>query len=93
MVNNSSSQVSYDIVMLHDSICKDIDINRLLRNTNRSGHQYTTYYTIPEVQKFCTEKLDHAATIILHVGINDLKTISVEEAFSDYENAISNLNV
>jgi hypothetical protein len=27
------------------------------------------------------------------VGINDLKTISVEEVFSDYENAISNLNV
>jgi hypothetical protein len=25
------------------------------------------------------------------VGINDLKTISVEEVFSDYENAISNL--
>jgi len=90
MVNNSSFQGSYDVVMLHDSICKDIDINRLLRNTNRSGHKYTTY-TIPEVQKFCTEKLDHAATIILHVGINDLKNISVEEAFSDYENAISNI--
>ena len=43
MVNNSSSQGSYDIVMLHDSICKDIDINRLLRNTNRSGHKYTMY--------------------------------------------------
>ena len=43
MVNNSSSQCSYDIVMLHDSICKDIDINRLLRNTNRSGHKYTMY--------------------------------------------------
>jgi hypothetical protein len=39
MVNNSSSQGSYDIVMLHDLICKDIDINRLLRNTNRSGHK------------------------------------------------------
>ena len=90
MVNNSSFQGSYDVVMLHDSICKDIDINRLLRNTNRSGHKHTTY-TIPEVQKFCTEKLDHAATIILHVGINDLKTISVEEAFNDYENAISNI--
>jgi type I site-specific restriction endonuclease len=43
MVNNSSSQGSYDIVMLHDSICKDIDINRLLRNTNRCGHKYTMY--------------------------------------------------
>jgi hypothetical protein len=32
MVNNSSSKGSYDIVMLHDSICKDIGINRLLRN-------------------------------------------------------------
>ena len=49
------------------------------------------YHSIPEFQKFCTEKLDHAATIILHAGINDLKTISVEEVFSDYENAISNL--
>jgi hypothetical protein len=90
MVNNSSSHGSYDIVMLHDSICKDIDINRLLRNTNRCGHKYTTD-TIPEIQKLCTEKLEHTATIILHVGINDLKTISVEEVFSDYENAISNL--
>ena len=43
MVNNSSSQGSYDIVMLHDSICKDKDINRLLRNTNRSGHKYILY--------------------------------------------------
>ena len=28
---------------------------------------------------------------VYHVGINDLKAISVEEVFSDYENAISNL--
>jgi hypothetical protein len=49
------------------------------------------YHSIPEFQKFCTEKLDQAATITLHAGINDLKNITVEEVFSDYENAISNL--
>jgi hypothetical protein len=49
------------------------------------------YHSIPEFQKFSTEKLDHAATFILYSGINDLKIISVEEVFSDYENAISNL--
>jgi hypothetical protein len=62
---------TYDILMVYDSICKDIDINRLLRGTNIRGVKQTTC-TVPEVQK---------STIILHVGTNDLKKMSANEAF------------
>jgi hypothetical protein len=38
-------------------------------------------------QQFC-EELTHATTTILHVGINDLKEMSVDEAFEMYETAV-----
>jgi len=86
-LNTEDNNGTYDILMIHDSICKDIDINRLLRRTNRRGVKQTTY-TVPEVQKFASENLIHASTIILHVGINDLKKMSADEAFIDYENVV-----
>ena len=75
--------------MLHDSICRDIDIHRLLTNTDRKGLKRTSY-TALAAQQFC-EDLTHAATIILYVGINDLKEMSVEEAFDMYETAVNRL--
>jgi len=33
----SSESGKYDILMLHDSICREIDIQRLLRNSQRKG--------------------------------------------------------
>jgi hypothetical protein len=41
-------------------------------------------------QQFC-EELTHATTTILHVGINDLNEMSVEEAFEMYEIAVDKL--
>jgi hypothetical protein len=79
----------YDVLMLHDSICRDIDIHRLLTNTDRKGFKRTTY-TALAAQQFC-EDLIHAATTILHVGINDLKEMSVLEAFEMYETAVDKL--
>ena len=77
-LNTEDNNGTYDILMVYGSICKDIDINRLLRGTNTRGVKQTTY-TVPEVQK---------STIILHVGINDLKKMSANEAFIDYGNVV-----
>jgi hypothetical protein len=77
-LNTEDNNGTYDILMVYDSICKDIDINRLLRGTNIRGVKQTTC-TVPEVQK---------STIILHVGTNDLKKMSANEAFIDYENVV-----
>jgi hypothetical protein len=84
--NHDNGNGMYDVLMLHDSICRDIDIHRLLTNTDRKGFKRTTY----TAQQFC-EDLIHATTTILHVGINDLKEMSVEEAFEMYETAVDKL--
>jgi len=87
--NHANGNGMYDVLMLHDSICRDIDIHRLLTNTDRNGFKRTTY-TALAAQQFC-EELTHATTTILHVGINDLKEMSVEEAFEMYETAVDKL--
>ena len=84
------SKAKYDVVMLHDSICHDIDLNRLLRFTDRTGQKVTTY-TIPQALEFSNEKLSYASSVILHVGINDLKKVPADDAFQEYEKLISNL--
>ena len=94
-INNGQSENElqkrkYDVVMLHDSICHEIDINRMLRFTNRSGNKYTTY-TIPQALEFSNEKLSYASSVILHVGINDLKKVPVEDAFQEYEKLVLDL--
>ena len=68
----NSRKDSFEVLMLHDSICRDIDIHRLLQDTGKKGEKVVTY-TIPDVLKFCDDKLEHASILILHVGINDLK--------------------
>ena len=40
--NHDNGNGMYDVLMLHDSICRDIDIHRLLTNTDRKGFKRTT---------------------------------------------------
>ncbi|CAC5422684.1 unnamed protein product [Mytilus coruscus] len=68
-VTKLNNKTDYDVLMLHDSICRDIDIQRLLKNTDRKSTNRTTY-TLRAVHQFCCEDLSHATTTILHVGIN-----------------------
>ena len=79
--NHANGNGMYDVLLLHDSICRDIDIHRPLTNTDRKGFKRTTY-TALAAQQFC-EELTHAITTILHVGIN--------EAFEMYETAVDKL--
>lgn len=77
----SSESGKHDILMLHDSICREIDIQRLLRNSQsqRKGFKQVAYTAI-ETQKF-SDNISYANTVVLHVGINDLKVCSADDAF------------
>jgi hypothetical protein len=77
--------------MLHDSICREIDIQRLLRNSQsqRKGFKQVAY-TAVEAQKF-SDSISYANTVVLHVGINDLKVCSADDAFYEYEIAVNKL--
>ena len=69
--------------MLHDSICKDIDLKQLLKSSNENSEKTFTP-TIKDAKKYL-EEVNHAETIILHVGINDLKSKPVVVVCSDLE--------
>ena len=70
--------------MLHDSICREIDIQRLLRNSQsqRKGFKQVAYTAI-KTQKF-SDNISYANTVVLHVRINDLKVCSADDAFYEY---------
>ena len=77
----------YDILFLHDSICHNIDIHKLLNYKNRQGQKKLTSTSTEAYELFKT--VEHANTTILHVGINDLKRHDrVEDAFNNYENLV-----
>ena len=70
--------------MLHDSICKEIDMQRLLRNSSsqRKGFKQVAYTAI-ETQKV-SDNISYANTVVFHVGINGLKVCSANDAFYEY---------
>ena len=73
----SSESGKYDILMLHDSICSEIDIQRLLRNSQsqRKGFKQVAYTTV-EAQQF-SDSISYANTVVLHVGINDRRCVQL----------------
>jgi hypothetical protein len=62
---------NYEVLFMHDSICHDIDIHRLLAKSDHKGVKQTTY-TVNQATKFL-EKVGKCYLIMVHVGIKDLK--------------------
>ena len=87
----SSESGKYDILMLHDSICREIDIQRLHRNSQSQRKWFKQVaYTAVEAQKF-SDDISYANTVVLHVGLNDLKVCSADDAFYEYEITVNKL--
>ena len=78
---------SGDVLFLHDSICNEIEIGRLLAGSGCKGDKHRTY-TIQDASEFLGT-VHHARTTILHVGINDLKTNSAEDTFRFYNELVN----
>ncbi|CAC5367452.1 unnamed protein product [Mytilus coruscus] len=76
-----------DVIMIHDSICHDIDMRRLINGSNMTGKKITAY-TIQQAAEVIN-KIDRADTLILHVGVNDLKKHNVEESFPQYVSLVN----
>ena len=68
-------------ILLHDSICKDINLQLLLKG-NRENSEKTFTPTTKEVRNYL-QKINQAETTIMHVGINDLKTKPVDVVCSE----------
>lgn len=77
----------YDILFLHDSICHEIDMRRLIAGSHRKGEKVTTY-TIEDAS-FVVSEMNFAQTILLHVGINNLKSQPAEEVLSQFSNLVN----
>jgi hypothetical protein len=87
----SSESGKYDILMLHDSICREIDIQWLHRNSQSQRKWFKQLaYTAVEAQKF-SDDISYANTVVLRVGINDLKVCSADDAFYEYEITVNKL--
>jgi hypothetical protein len=72
--------VGSDITTLPDFVrakfCHEIDMRRLIAGSHRKGEQVTTY-TIEDAS-FVVSEMNFAQTILLHVGINNLKSQPAE---------------
>jgi hypothetical protein len=77
----------YDILFLHDSICHEIDMRRLIAGSHRKGEKVTTY-TIEDAS-FVVSEMNFAQTILLHVGINNLKSQPAEEVLSQFSDLVN----
>jgi hypothetical protein len=78
---------NYEVLFMHDSICHDIDIHRLLAKSDHKGVKQTTY-TVNQATEFL-EKVGKCDLIMVHVGINDLKSQSVETVFPKFVELIN----
>ncbi|CAC5408834.1 unnamed protein product [Mytilus coruscus] len=74
--NDNTKAVNFDFLFLHDSICNFIDIRKLLSGSVYDGIKHTSY-TIEKTREFISS-LQHARTLLLHVGINNLKKGSAD---------------
>ncbi|VDI57496.1 Hypothetical predicted protein [Mytilus galloprovincialis] len=74
--NDNAKAVNFDFLFLHDSICNFIDIRKLLSGSVYEGIKHTSY-TVEKTREFISS-LQHARTLLLHVGINNLKKESAD---------------
>ncbi|CAC5403984.1 unnamed protein product [Mytilus coruscus] len=74
--NDNTKAVNFDFLFLQDSICNFIDIRKLLSGSVYDGIKHTSY-TIEKTREFISS-LQHARTLLLHVGINNLKKESAD---------------
>ena len=82
-----SSRNEYDILFLHDSICNDIDMRRLIAGCKRNGEKQATY-TIEETSSFISQ-ISYVQSLILHIGINNLKSQPAEEVFTQFVDLVN----
>lgn len=84
--NRDNATQIFDIILLHDSLCHEIDMRQFIGYSRRSGWKQVTYTTTAALKY--VDKIHHANTTILHVGINDLKTFSVGATFARYRTLV-----
>ena len=78
--NRDNATQRFDIILLHDSLCHVIDMRQFIGYLRRSGLKQVTYTATVALQY--VDKIQHANTTILHVGISDLKKFSVGATFA-----------
>ena len=72
---------------MHDSICHNIGIQRLLAKSDHKGVKQTTY-TVNQATEVL-EKVGKCYSIMVHIGINDLKGQPVETVFPKFVELIN----
>ncbi|CAG2255408.1 unnamed protein product [Mytilus edulis] len=78
-----------DTIFYHDSIGQRVDIKRLLAGSGQSGLKQTTYRIENVIEAL--DDISSARSIIIHVGINDIKVRddSAEDIFPKYEEMVN----
>jgi hypothetical protein len=84
--NRDNATQRFDIILLHDSLCHVIDMRQFIGYLRRSGLKQVTYTATVALQY--VDKIQHANTTILHVGISDLKKFSVGATFARYRTLV-----
>lgn len=78
-----STRERFDIILLHDSVCKDIDLKRLT-NRNHQKTKKVLSHTISEAKSWVL-KAEHTGTIMIHISINDLKVKTIDVVSAELE--------
>ena len=81
-----SAMSGASITLLHDSVCKEIHMGRLTaRGEGKGARLYAP--TIRDASK-AVDNLSNCEIVVLHTGVNDLKSKNVDQVIDEYENLI-----
>ena len=82
-ISEVDAQPNGDIVLLHDSVCKHVNMSQLVAGTNMKGLEIrcSNIEACRDAVKKFSRSVPH---IVVHVGINDLRTQDVEVVFTKY---------
>ena len=72
-----NQEPQHDMILIHDSICKNIDLKRLSDRTDFNGLNIPAS-DLRQAENVIDE-MENVKVIILHVGVNNLRSKSVEE--------------
>ena len=90
-VDPDEISIKEDILLLHDSVCKHINMNRLTTGTTKKGVSLRSP-TIMDANDTVGKMNNRCERIVMHVGINDLRNerATVPEIFSNFKILVEN---
>ena len=93
VIDIEEPQLTEDVILLHDSICKHVNMSQLTAGSDLKGSEMkcSTLEAVSETVRRMNKSIPH---VVIHVGVNDLRKprSSVEDVFSKYCQSVQDVS-